>query len=355
MLLELQDRLKAMKRQEVQYMCCDYTQPPKSGPSSVRKNKPLDSLNAPDLVNLLEECAMLVMDPSLNASAFASERIQDGGDQNSDSNKKWNDRTPKSPSSVNKVNEALSLDGDNATTSSFSDCGSSSTTTTQEETSYLFHYNTNPELGYWRLQMFDWACMVVDGFHMDRFAVLATAFNLLDRFTAIELRRQPSTPISREDYHLFAMTAIYIAVKVLEPYPRKLSLETIAVMSRDFYTPKDLEHMELEMLAALQWRTTPPTAIGFCRELAQFLVVAPAGTDMEHVYSTLCDVTVSDAYFLNYTPSVISLAAILHAARLSGEPGRERALLRKQGIAILNIKADKLDQVYKKLEELYCK
>ena len=220
---------------------------------------------------------------------------------------------------------------------------------------------TYPDVAIWRLQMFDFACMVVDRSVMDRSAVLATAFNILDRYTAFELKRPNSSPVTREDYQLFAMTSLYIAMKILEPFPRKMGVEAFSAISRDFYRAEDIASTELEMLGVLRWRTSPPTTIGFCRELIQFLMPdeKERGMDMEQIYPTICDVTISDPFFLDFPSSVIAVAALLHAARLTGRSRREQNFLKQSSVRVLGLGVEdkrelmELEVVYKKIGQLY--
>jgi len=432
---ELQDKLDTMRRQEQRYACGDYTQPPpaaqnpllqrsssctSSSSSSCASNNSsrsaldsMGSIHAPqqpqlqqgaehppppqDLLHLLlEECASLVTDPRVVAERQATRRgsqcssattasttsVQspERGGKKNQNNKV--EPLPKSPVGVDETVEEEEEDETLAATTST--LSSSPSYSSLHDAQQQQQYYVPPDLAYWRLQMFDWACMVVDGFHMDRCAVLSTAFNLLDRYTSLELKRmnQQTSPrpldnkktkkdepetITRDDYQLFAMTALYMAVKILEPYPRKMSLETLVEMSRNYYTRQDLVNTELEMLTALKWRTTPPTAILFCRELEPLLHHSKKQThaaysqqfmaDLERVYSTICDVTVSDPFFLNHRPSVIALATLFHAARLTGCSVSKRAQLQQRGVALLQLDANEqaaLEQVYQKLESLYC-
>lgn len=367
---QLRSRLEAMRIQELHYQCSDYTsefistQRPRPELEGVTAASP--SRGNPGMVHLLlDECASLVTDPLTRMSSVVDERkIQ----------AKKNDLSPVSPSSVINDTEPDSCANEQCgSKSSLSqECVHSATSTTREspfspgaiansealtEDAFIL---SNPGMAQWRLEMFDWACMVVDQSQMDRSAVLATAFNILDRYTTFEIKRPHSAPVSREDYQLFAMTALYIAVKVLEPYPQKMSLNTFSLMSCEFYLPQDIASTELQILEALQWKTTPPTTIGFCREL--MLVLMPraeeCAVDMEQIYPTICDVSVSDPSFLNFSNSVIAVAALLHSARLTGRSRREQNRLRRKAEEALDLgRNDKselvaLEIAYKKIEQL---
>lgn len=369
-------RLEAMRIQELYYKCTDYTG---IGSGSKKRRQSLitretsTSPNSatPEMVHLLlDECASLVTDPLTLISSKLDERS---------TQLKKRDWSPNSPlsvipdpeqdgsasqSQVNPVSSASSSQEFGNISSDFmkeppSTTGPSAQAKNLEEESFV---TSNPHMLQWRLEMFDWACIVVDHSHFDRSAVLATAFNLLDRYTAHEMNRQNSPPVTRQDYHLFAITALYIAVKVLAPFPQKMGLDAFSLMSREFYQPQDIAATELDMLRALRWRTTPPTAIGFCRELAECLLPNSEDRrlDMEQIYPTICDVSVSVPSFLSFSTSVIAAAALLHAARLTGQPRREQIGLRKSAEKALGLgnhdtsELVALEVAYKKIEQLYC-
>ena len=358
-------RVEAMRIQERHYECPDYTgkvismKRPRPE-STVVPEMPIspESTNSSVVHLLLHECASLVTDPSARISAQRLDATPQG---------KRSDASPNSPSCVMKHSNSLVEEPDvdtnsSSSTSSFQsgDNGFTLSSDNHElaEGEVITGY---PEMAKWRLQMFDWACMVVDHSQIDRSAVLSMAFNTLDRYTMFEIIRPESPPITREDYQLFAMTALYMAVKVLEPFPRKMGLESFSLMSREFYQPEDIASTELEMLGALRWRITPPTSIGFCRELVGVLLTngGESVVDMEQIYPTICDVSVSDPSFLQFSPSLIAVAALMHSARLTGRSRRAQNLLKKQALEALAIGKDRTDQVsldlvYKKIEELYC-
>jgi|UniRef100_A0A8J9X8V8 hypothetical protein len=186
------------------------------------------------------------------------------------------------------------------------------------------------QFSFWRQQMFDWACMVTDCFSIDR-EVVAASFNLLDRYVARELSSHSSStcpddyspalvsPISREDFQLFSMTCLYIAVKILEPYPRKLSLEALVDMSRGFYTPDDIAVTEREIMTALSWHLHPPTAIGFSRMYWSLLASTDAtepSSAVQTTCATLTELAVANAEFIDSPPSLVGLAATVLAYRL---------------------------------------
>jgi Cyclin, N-terminal domain len=169
---------------------------------------------------------------------------------------------------------------------------------------------------FWRQQMFDWACMVVDSYGMER-EIVAVSFNLLDRYIAIESSKFNTPSITRDDYQLFSMTCLYLAVKILESYNRKLSVQTLVDMSKNYYTKEIIEATERDILKALDWYLHAPTGISCARLLAQ-LFPETISFHMEATAATLTEIAVADSFFVACKPSVVGLAAILHAARLEG-------------------------------------
>ncbi|KAL7576002.1 hypothetical protein ACA910_000789 [Epithemia clementina (nom. ined.)] len=361
-------RLEAMRMQERYYECCDYTgkfMRTKRPRSQTATAEPVSSpsVTTPTMVHLLlNECASLVTDPITRiTSDYEEQRIWGT----------WNDYSLNSPSCV--IHGFAHYPVHDPNSLKVSPTNESSSSSQQENRTILRspreaaplseddeYIPSNPEMMHWRLQMFDWVCLVVEHSRIGRSSVLATAFNLLDRYTALKMKHR--NIVTQEDYQLYAMTALYIAVKVLEPYPHVMGVETFSGMSRDFYQPQDIAITELEMLSALQWRTTPPTAIDFCRELVESLMpdADESGVDMEQIYPTICDVSVADPSFLNFSTSVVAVAALLHAARLTGRTRREQVCLKKGALEALGLgKVDKsellaLELVYEKIERLYC-
>ena len=209
-----------------------------------------------------------------------------------------------------------------------------------------------PAFGYWRQQMFDWACMVVDSFGMNR-EVVAMSFSILDRFIAKESSGS-STSITRHDFQLFSMTSLYLVIKITVPYPRKLGVEALVDMSRGFYSSEDITLTERDILKALDWHVHPPTAMGFCRLYWSFLPQEPS-VDMQMTCASMTDITVADPLFVSYKPSAIGLAVVLHAARLNGADERttERLLSNLKGQVSTSNNQD-FNFVFHHLEKFYC-
>jgi len=225
---------------------------------------------------------------------------------------------------------------------------------------------------FWRQQMFDWACMVVDSFQIDR-DVVAVSFNLLDRYVSREDAKinaaESATEISRDDFQLFAMTCLYLAVKLLQPYPKKLGVGALVDMSRGYYTEEDVAYTERDILSTLSWHVSPTTANGFS-DLYWSLFPAPSLSPsassetaaiaikdrMRATCATLTEIAVADAFFVPYKDSHVGLAAVMIAARLHGvgdDQLRSGLLTNLDGVVSVSDDPD-FAAVYRQLELLYC-
>lgn len=169
-------------------------------------------------------------------------------------------------------------------------------------------------VGFWRQQMVDWSYLVMDSFGIDR-DVVAVSFNILDRYVAKETKS--NIPITREDFQLFSMTSLFIGVKLLETFPRKLTADALVDMSRGFYAAEDILHTEQEILKTLGFYLNPTTAIGFCQIYWEMFPL-PVSFEFKAHCQSIAEAALSDTFFMTRRPSRIGLAATLLAAREAG-------------------------------------
>jgi Cyclin, N-terminal domain len=289
------DQIHALLHREVQshYQCVDY----------MAHERP-SALDMASCSSILEECSNVVFDRASSESDSDDDVIMDQSNSSSNSS---------SRSGVIKVQSSLSIrdvkDLDQSSSAVSSSVSSSASSNPQSFT-------------FWRQQMFDWACMVVDGYGIERETV-AVSFNLLDRFVAIELAKIPhgAPPITRDDYQLFAMTCLFIAIKVLETFHKKLPVQIFVDMSKNYYSKEVIEATERDILHALQWYVHAPTALSYARLLLQLFdgnATVHVSRRMQAAIVTLTELAVSDSFFVACRPSTIGLAAVLHAARMEG-------------------------------------
>jgi Cyclin, N-terminal domain len=277
---ETRDQIHALLQREVQsYRCVDYM--------AHERPSVLDRY----CNNILEECSNVVHDRCTATTAHSP---------TSTATLQGHMRLSDPPTGVIKVESSHSI----RDVQEIDSCGSSSSSLPPQTFTY------------WRQQMFDWASMVVDGYGIEHETV-AVSFNLLDRFIVVELSRPNSPPITRDDYQLFSMTCLYMSIKVLETFQRKLPVQTFVDMSKNYYTKEVIEATERDILQALDWYVHAPTGLGFARLFLQ-LLPCPVSRHMRSTIVTLTEIAVADSLFVACRPSNVGLAAVLHAARIEG-------------------------------------
>lgn len=234
--------------------------------------------------------------------------------------------------------------------------------------------------------MFDWACAVCHTFNIDNI-VLEVAFNVLDRYIAVELSSDEiggNLPVTREDFHLFSMVSIYIASKIFNRH-QKLELSDLIDMAQNYYTQDDITTTECDILSALNWHVHPPTVMDYCDV---YLTLFPQHQHNHQSYSNetessnsssstssspslpspsnmtekqileckckyIAEAALDDEYFLDKAHSVIALAVVLLATDASRGCGRDPTALQTflQNIqGIVNVHKSEFDSILRRLE-----
>jgi len=409
---EMRGSLAAMLAQERHYKCCtDYLHSPplssaESKPSTPRtatasaavavetmvessasssmdltsSMRSVHSASATDLVSMVEEFALVVTDRSsmLNHQQRDEQELEVQKQQRQ-SSKGEGANDGGSSSAGEGSSSAL---GKSASEASFRDVRE------ERDAKFAEHENAAYELQhhqhrarkcenyrFWRQQMFDWACMVVDSFGMDR-EIVNIAFNLLDRYVSKEEQEvwsassssssgptivdEPAPEdITRDDYQLFAMTCLYLAVKIIQPYPRKIGIEALVDMSRGFYTQEDICVTERDILKSLNWRINPTTSVAYARLYWQIFPQVSSEALKEQMVvtsTTLTEIAVADSFFVTHKPSLIGLSAVVISARLHGlSDAKIQTFLKDITQVLPDLHSDvELATVYRQLELLYC-
>lgn len=258
------DRLGALLSQEKNYCCPDYLDP------SYARTEP-DLPPKPTPLRIIQECAKLISDLSLE-----------------------------SPPTFDRAHSPSST----AFTATFVKPATHSKFPQQETV-------THKCLVTWRREMSQWAYRAVDTFGLDR-ELVAVAFDMLDRYLSREIKSD-FQDFERQDFQLYSMTCLFIAVKILEP-TQKLSIPALIDMSRGYYCAEDITETEMEILEVLQWQINPPTPQSFIQELAD--VMPPVFTKgVLDTCQELTELSVMDEFFVPYKASTIAVAVILSAAR----------------------------------------
>jgi hypothetical protein len=133
----------------------------------------------------------------------------------------------------------------------------------------------------------------------------------LDRY----LSSYPS-PVDKNMFQLLAMTCLYLSIKLNE-YKHllipgsKSSMDTILQLSRGFFTLKEMEKMEYNILQRLQWHVHPPTPQCFVKHFLFVLSMEDAET--HDLAQFMAELSVMDYFFVSYKPSEVAIAALLNA------------------------------------------
>mmetsp|Transcript_22943 Transcript_22943/g.54169 ORF Transcript_22943/g.54169 Transcript_22943/m.54169 type:complete len:292 (+) Transcript_22943:153-1028(+) len=182
----------------------------------------------------------------------------------------------------------------------------------------------------WRRRLCEWMFEVTDHYDFDR-EVVSFAFDYLDRSISLAYGPSSNKRLSKKDYQLYAVTALYLAIKVhgemdsdVEGKRIKLRISAFQELSRGSFTTETIAAKEIELLTLFRWHVNPPTC---ARCILSFLRILPAWTSTEFgipredlacqifdvaKYLTELSIFVSDFSF-NYNPSVIAYSAILCA------------------------------------------
>jgi len=244
-------------------------------------------------------------------------------------------------------------------------------------------------LSAWRHEMFDWAYAVCRTFNIDNI-VLEVAFNVLDRYIAVELSSSDeiiggNLPVTREDFQLFSMVSIYIASKIFNRH-QKLELSDLIDMAQNYYTQDDITTTECDILSALNWHVHPPTVIDYCDvyltlfpqqhqhnhqrykndsnsssstssqspSLPSPSTMAEAEKQiLEGKCKDIAEAALEDEYFLDKAHSVIALAVVLLATDASRGCGRDPTALQTflQNIqGVVNVHKSEFDSILRRLE-----
>lgn len=162
-----------------------------------------------------------------------------------------------------------------------------------------------------RFRMTEWCYQIVDYCKFQRDTV-AIAMSFVDRALST-----PAGQVIVNDRNLFqlaAMTSLYTAVKIHEPEAIEPSL--IASLSRGAFTTEQVEQMEMKLLAALQWRVNPATALFFVQ---QFLDLVPAHLLNDELRTTVFEVAKfqTELAVCDYELSTVNASSIAFAALLN--------------------------------------
>ncbi len=130
----------------------------------------------------------------------------------------------------------------------------------KERTIPLVDYNHNSPScnegnGVDRQEVCKWYYEMADFLKIDRSTALRSVM-LLDRFMAASTHSPVAAEArqNRDQYQLFALTSLFITVKLYERL--NIQAEHVSYLSRGRYEPQEITKMEIVMLAALEWKVS---------------------------------------------------------------------------------------------------
>lgn len=199
----------------------------------------------------------------------------------------------------------------------------------------------------WRQQMLDWAFSVTETFSIDR-EIVEVAFSIVDRYLWIELERDQNFSVCREDFQLYCMVSMYIAIKALVPV-RKLTVDTLIDMSQGFYSAEAIIFQEQQMLTTLDWHVHPPTVMDFCRT---YMTLFPRSLshEIEENCHFIAELSLGDVFFLSKASSLVALATILLVIQRCGVSVDDTHGFLENVRGLINIQSNEFDSIYRRLE-----
>jgi hypothetical protein len=164
---------------------------------------------------------------------------------------------------------------------------------------------TNELTTLWRRMLVDWMYYVVDYCSLQRCSVAAAAFFL-------DIAMEKGLCQTRQDHQLAAATALQLALKTFDT--TVIKLDKLVKLGRGQFTSDDVAAMEQKIIREMSWHLHPPSTYCFLRQYERLI---PNGIGdstremMEDVTKLVAELTVSEAKYLRYPPSVLGYATIL--------------------------------------------
>ena len=174
-----------------------------------------------------------------------------------------------------------------------------------------------------REKMCEWYYEMADFLKIDR-STASRSMILLDRFMATSLHAPAAAEArnNRDQYQLFALTALYLSIKLFERL--NIQAEHVSYLSRGRYGPQEIVKMEIIMLAALEWKVCEASKVDYVDIIMDYIV--PRMENSGHATSSsqilenirelaLLQIQLSDfeATFASRKQSIVAFAAICNA------------------------------------------
>lgn len=122
--------------------------------------------------------------------------------------------------------------------------------------------------------------------------------------------------VDKNKFQLLAMTCLYLSIK-LNVYKHllipgsKSTMDSILQLSRGFFTLKEMEDMENDILQRLQWHVHPPSPQAFVKHFLYLNGIED--TELLDQSQFMVELSIMDYYFVNYKSSEVAIAAVMNA------------------------------------------
>ncbi len=117
-----------------------------------------------------------------------------------------------------------------------------------------------------RSRMVDWCCQVIECCKLD-IEIAVIAMNYADRMCT--MYPLESIQSNLQEYQFTVMTSLYIAAKIHAP--EALDPKLVSNLSRQLYTPQQVEECERKILSTLSYKVNPITAYAFLHPVFELL------------------------------------------------------------------------------------
>jgi len=159
-----------------------------------------------------------------------------------------------------------------------------------------------------RTLMTSWSYRLIDQCKLHR-STVAIAMSHLDRF--LNTRKDHRFLCSRTNFQLASISCLYVAIKVNETI--MVSSELFASVSGGMHTAAQIEETEFEILKALDWHISPPTALAFVYGYLDLMNIPCATYDaVLELAKFQTEVSVQEYKFVNAKRSEIAYCAIMN-------------------------------------------
>lgn len=152
----------------------------------------------------------------------------------------------------------------------------------------------------WRFKMCRWMFETAKAFDLTQDAV-GCAIHFLDQYLS-------EHSVDKVLLQLLCMVCMYVASKMHETQP--ITLEEMELLCEHKFTKDQILSLEAKLVAALDWKLSPPVGFSFARDLMALINRAEWTGEHESTVLALLQAATEEYASLNYSSSVMGVAAV---------------------------------------------